>query len=454
MVHFPRRIVMFAAALAISTIPAFAESLTEAMARAYANNPTLASAVLSVKIASEDIAQRKAGKRPNISLSANTGYSWSVNGGTFSDSGSGRLTLSYDQTLFDGLRTDAQIDQARALADAASQGLRNAEQNVLLSAASAYMDVVRDTQLASLRSDNVGFLQAQVKSARDRLEVGTGTRIDVSQAESRLAQAVAAYRATVNSLQISRAAYTRWVGVEPRNLNSDFRFGGIMPGSLDSVMASANASHPANLAAQAQVRAARYGSDLANRAFGPTLKLVGSITGSFTDSPPPGAANGTISGDIGLQLVVPIYAGGSITSGMKQANLNRTKAEFDAQATMFEVRQSAISAWSGYQTAIAQIESAQSAVNAAQSVLNGRIEEQKVGQATVLDVLNARAELTGAREALISAQRDKIVAAFSVVAAAGRLSAAELGLPVAIKTGQAYRQAVENDAWGDIRTVD
>ena len=221
-----------AASLAMTPV-AKAESVIEALAFAYANNAAIASALLSVKMAAEDIAIRSAGQRPQINASGNVTYQWGVAEGTFAHSASGSVAISYSQNLFDNLRTDAQIDQARAMAEAAKQGLRNSEQNVLLSAASAYFAVVRDTQLASSRSENVQFLQAQVDSAEERFRIGEGTSIDVAQAEARLAGAVAAYRSAVSQLQSSQASFARWVGHQANSLSATFPYDRLLPASLE-----------------------------------------------------------------------------------------------------------------------------------------------------------------------------------------------------------------------------
>lgn len=426
-----------------------AESLIEALASAYLNNPALASALYSVKIASEGIAASRAGNRPHIDASASATLSDTIAGGTSTGTASGSVGLSYSQRLFDNLRTSAAIDQARALADAAAEGLRNAEQNVLLAAATAFIDVVRDTELASLRSDNVSFLKAQVESAQDRLSIGEGTRIDVSQAESRLAQAVAAYRSAVNSLQSSRASYARWIGHPPNSPAASYDFDGMLPASLDEALAAADARHPANLSARAQVEASKFATDAALRAFGPTLDLIGGISSSVSTTGTSPATTGTIS----LKLAIPLYSGGALGSGARAASLRQTQAELDAQDAYNQVRESAIAAWSGMQTAIAQIASANSAVQASQLALDGVIEERRVGQRTTLDVLNARAELITSREALINAKYGRFLSYFSLLAAVGRLNAADLGLPVAIRSADGYRQNVE-DIWKEMRDVD
>lgn len=439
-----------ALAFALLAGSAQAETLREALERAYVNNPNIMSALLSVKSSAEDIALRKAGKLPQIGATASVGGGWAATMGNFSTSHSYKLSLTYQQNLFDNFKTESQIEQARALTELSKYALRNAEQNVLLSVATAYMNVVRDTQLVELRGENVKFFEAQVESSDSRLRLGEGTQIEVSQAKARLAQAVAAYRAAIASLQTSQASYTRWVGRKPQNLQRDYSFNGAVPKSLDVAIASAESGHPAILTARAAIRAAQAGSDAAKAAFGPTLNLIGSLCGIGCF---PNPDQGGMTGSVGLSLTVPIYSGGAMGASVRKANIEQIKSEVDALATRDQVRESVISAWSSLQNATAQIESAQSAVQAGQLVVDGTIQERDVGQATTLDVLNAQAELTSAREALISASTSRVIASFALLAAAGRLSPADLGLRVEIHSADGYVATVE-DVWQELRAID
>lgn len=437
-----------AATLSLASLSAHAETLREALASAYTTNPAIASALLSVKASAEDIAIRRSGKLPTIGASIDATHSWSVTGGAATSSQTMQLGLSYRQTLFDSLQTDAQIEQARALTVAAMQALRNSEQNVLLSAATAYANVIRDTQLVVLRQENVAFFQAQVQSARDRENIGEGTRVDVAQAESGLAQAIASYQNAIASLQTTQASYRRWIGHDPRNLQLDFSFSSMLPRTLDQAIISAESNHPAILSAQAQIRAAQSGSDAARSAFGPTLDLIGSICGVNCF----GAGSTGASGSIRLTLSIPIYSGGALGAGLRQANIRQIQSEIDALDARDQVRESVISSWAGLNNADAQIQSATSSENSSQLALNGVIEERNVGQSTTLDVLNARANLTSSREVLISARTSKMVASFSLLAATGQLSAQYLGLPVQLQSAQGYVQSVE-DVWADLRSL-
>jgi outer membrane protein len=438
--------------LAAAPVVAHAESMREAFEYAYANNPNIMSAYLSVKMAAEDIALRKAGKLPNINMTASVGGSFAATQGTYTTGHSYKLALGYNQTLFDNFKTEAQIEQARALAELSKYALRNAEQNVLLSVATAYLNVVRDSQLVAMRSENVKFFEAQLESSESRLRLGEGTQIEVSQSNTRLSAAVAGYRSAVASLQTSQASYERWVGRKPRNLSASYNFNGALPKSIDDAVYSAEANNPAILTARAAIRAAQAGSDAAKAAFGPTLNLIGSLCGVGCFNNPDQAG---MTGSVGLSLTVPIYSGGAMGASVRKANLDQIQSEVDAMSTRDQVKESVISAWSSLQNASAQIESAQSSVDSGQLVVNGTIQERDVGSKTTLDVLNAQAELTSAREALIVASSSRLIASFALLAASGKLSAADLGLRVEehIPAAEAYQEKVE-DTWADLRSIE
>lgn len=443
-----------ALAVSLSMLPTLvhAESLKAALESAYQNNPNIMSALLNVKATAENIALAKSGKLPSLGLSSSIGGSWQQpQGGEFNTSASFSTGINYSQTLFDNYKTDAEIEQARAGTEVAKYALRNAEQNVLLAVVQAYYAVIRDTQLVQLRSDNMAFFDAQVSSSEDRLRLGEGTKIDVSQAKTRQVAAVALYRSAIASLQTSQASYERWVGHKPKNLSSDFNFGKSLPTSIDGAIASAQERHPALLSARAAIRVAQAGSDAASAAFGPTLSLIGAIdaTTGYTTQQGYGSS---VGGSAKLSLSIPIYSGGALSASLRKANIQQIQSEVDALSARDEIKESVISAWSTLQNSTSQIDSAQAAVSSSQLVVEGTIQERDVGQKTTLDVLNAQAELTTARESLITARSTKMIAAFSLLAASGKLSPEVLGLRVAMHSADGYIANVE-DVWAELRAL-
>src|SRR5690606_7549618 len=147
----------------------------------------------------------------------------------------------------DNFKTEAQIEAARAGAEAAEYQIRATEQTVLLAVVQAYMNVLTSRQLVALREENTNFYAAQLQSARDRLDVGEGTRIDVAQAQARQAQGGASYRAAVSSLEVAQATFQRYVGAPPQNLNASHNFGKLVPNSLQAAIAEGEIGHPAIL---------------------------------------------------------------------------------------------------------------------------------------------------------------------------------------------------------------
>lgn len=453
---FSRRVRAGALAVVFCALPALAhaETLREALTSAYINNPSILSALLNVKSTAENIALAKSAKLPTVGAQITANESYVFDGNNKLNIPTVNVGVSYNQTIFDNMKSDADIEAARAITEASRYSLQNSEQNVFLAVVQAYMGVIRDTQLVQLRQENVSFYQAQVQSAKDRLDIGEGTKIDVSQAEARLAQGTASYQAAVASLQTSQASYERYVGHKPKNLTTSYRLGTLMPKSLDAAISEAISAHPAILAAKAGVRAAQANSDSANAAFGPTLNFTSSI-GSTVLGPSsilgPNDPSPRVSA--GFNLSIPIYGGGRFGANIRKANIEQIRSEVDALATRDQIKESVISAWSSMQNADAQIQSANTAVASGELSLEGVVQSRDVGQATTLDVLNAQSELTSIREGLIQASAAKVIASFALVASTGHLTAADLALDVQVQTGEDYIAKVE-DVWQELRALD
>lgn len=439
-----------ALALGIGLLPAAAsaESIAQAMAHAYSNNPSLASSFLSVRAAQQRIRSAEGSRLPTIGAEASVGYTWTDAGRTGpSDS----LGLSYSQTLFNSGGSDAAILGAQASYEAAVQGARNVEQNVLLSVAQAYVNVLTNGRIVQIREENIGFVRAQLQSARDRLELGEGTQLDVAQAQASLAQAEAAYQGAVNNLRQAEANYVRWVGHEPRSLSSSYAFGNLLPASLDTAISAATTNHPALLASAAQIRAAQHSYDETVAGFGPTVSVSGQAgMGGFTTNTVASQAS------ISLRLSVPIFVP-TRDPAIEAANIGQIQSQVDGLATRDQIIEAVRQGWSGIQATTAQIESATAAVAASRLALQAVVDQNEVGQATTLDVLNARASLLTAEESLASAQAQRTIASYSLIAATGALSAANLGLPVQLRgaDGQVVHAVkvptTPADAWGNLR---
>ena len=153
------------------------------------------------------------------------------------------------------------------------------------------------------------------------------------------------------------------------------------------------------------------------------------------------------------QLTVPIYQGGAEYSAIRQAKETLGQQRIQLDLVRDQVRQAISQSWSQLEAAKVQIKSTEDQVRAAESALNGVREEARVGQRTTLDVLNAQQDLVNARVAVVTAQRDRVVASYTLLSTVGRLSPKVLGLPVTNYDAMVHYQQVR-DNWGGLRTPD
>lgn len=453
---------LFAAVLvsatALSPLAASAETITGALSKAYQNNSQLNSARAGVRVTDESVAIAKSGWRPTINGSASIDYSSShLNGSNRSVAlTTGNFGIQIDQTLFDGFQTRNNVAAAEAQVRASVETLRNTEENILFNAASAYMDVIRDRQIAVLTEQNLQFLTEQARAARSRFEVGEGTRTDVAQADASRASAVAQLAAARAQALASAATYHQIVGDEPGKLRGASPVSKLLPRSLEAAIGIAANEHPAILATQHLVDAAAFSVKSAEGALLPQLSASAGVSSAYRNTVPGAFAtqDGTTnSASVGATLTIPIYSGGRTSAIVRQNKESLSQARIEVDVNRDQVRQAVASAWSQYTAAQQSVAANRKVIDAAQLALNGVIEERNVGQRTTLDVLNAQATVITAKINQASSERDVVVASYAILSAIGRLSTERLALQVTKYRPEEHYNAVK-DKWIGLRTPD
>ena len=208
--------------------------------------------------------------------------------------------------------------------------------------------------------------------------------------------------------------------------------------------------HPAIAAARFGVDIASLQVKVAEGALLPTLALEGSLQkrhdlGSGIDN--------AITASVVGRLTVPIYQGGAEFSRIRESKETLGQRRIEVDVARDQVRAAVIQSFGLLQASRFQVEAGRAQVRATEIALNGVREEARVGQRTTLDVLNAQSEAVNARVTLVSAERDRVVASYSLLAAVGKLSAAELKLQVAVYNPATHYNQVR-DAWQGVRTPD
>src|SRR5215510_9489860 len=391
-----------------------ADTLEGSLVLAYQNNPTLNAQRASVRASDEGVPQALAGYRPRVSINGSVGPQYTDTTGRDRTllpnyrQLSGTMTpnnygITATQTLYNGFQTSNRTRQAESQVQAAREFLRVTEQGVLLSAVTAYMNLLRDAAILDLQRRNVEVLQEQLRQTRDRFNVGEVTRTDVAQSESRLAAGRSQVLAAEATYKASVATYRQVIGVEPGKLAPGSPVDRFSPSNLPQSVGVATATHPAVTNAQYNVDAALLQVKVAEGALYPTLAVQGSVLQQNESSQ---NQLKTFNATVLAQLTVPIYQGGSEYSLIRQAKETLGQRRLDLETARDQVRQNVVQSWGQLDAAKANIEATQAQVQASEIALNGVREEARVGQRTTLDVLNAQQELVNARVALVSAQRD------------------------------------------------
>ncbi len=437
-------ILVAAGLIAFLPVNAAAETLEEALAAAYRDNPALLAARARLRATDEGVSQAVSGWRPTLSVTGDVGVEAERSNSTTADRGQHRerktVTVNLDQSLYKGGRTVAATRMAENEVRAERVRLNETEQKVLLGAVAAYMDVVRDQAVLELNISNEQVLRRQLQATRDRFEVGEITRTDVYQAEARLAGSTADRIKAEGNLEISRAAYRNVIGRAPGKLSRPGKSGDLPSAKSDAVKAALEGNWNL-LAADFTARAARDNVDEIKGELLPRLDLSGSASRSLNAA---GEDSRSDSYKALLTLTVPLYQSGSVYSRLREARQKAAELRRRTDQARRDAVEAATRAWERLQTTRARINSFESQIEAAEVALEGVQREASVGSRTVLDVLDAEQELLNARVNFVGAQRDEVVAVFDLMSAMGRLTAEKMNLPVDLYDPRGHYQKVRN----------
>lgn len=442
-----------AVALATAPVAALAESLADAMAAAYEHNGLVDQNRALLRAADEDVAQAVSALRPIVGWAADLTHQWGEAGSystssltgvtTFrtGDSASTDITLgiSAELLLYDFGTSKIKIDIAKESVLATRQALLSAEQSVLLRAASAYLEVLRNKAFVDLRQNNVRVIGVELRAAKDRYEVGEVTKTDVSIAEARLAAARSALAAAQGGLARAVEEFRAAVGRRPGKLTQP-RHVPVSVKTVEAAKATALANHPEMLKIQHEVAASELGILAAEGANKPTVTLNGSygVTETFNSQVY------SKGGSIGIQAKGPIYYGGRLASVVRKAMAQRDQARAGLHQMRDQLAQNVGNAWAQLQVARASRVASERQVRASTVAFRGVREEATLGARTTLDVLDAEQELLDAKANLVSATIDEHAAAYQLLASMGLLTADRMKLKVPRYDPAAYYNLVKD----------
>ena len=427
-----------ALALAFASAAARAQSLEETLARVYQQNPVLNAQRAQLRATNEQYPQALGAWLPTVELSGS--YSRTANrqeaaldGTAVSYTQSEAVTLS--QNLYQGGRNFAGLRKAEQDIFSARERLRETEQTVLLDAITAYMDVLRDREIVEIRRNNVEVLRRHLAATQVQFDLRRRTQADLAQARSRLFAAEAETAEAEAKLTAGEERFERLVGAPPAELSAPPA--PEVPAPPESKPHEAVAENPTVRRQIFDLQSAETDVEIAEGELLPRLALEGSFTRSRA-----GTRNDTVSSVdrsavATLTLTVPIYQKGQVFSRIRASKYTAGQRRLDLDQAYRSAVEQLYASYDSHRAAEVKIQALAAQVEAAQVALASVQAELEVGRRTVLDLLDQEQEFLNARVNLISAERDRIVFAYTVARDLGRLTAGDLALDVPLYDPQA-----------------
>lgn len=447
-----QRVSLAALLLAVASLTAAtsadAQTLRQALEQAYRTNPRLDAERARLRATDEEVPRAQSGWLPTVQGTADFGSQRLTSRPATTGAGDTQpkgYGINVSQPVFTGFRTVNTVREAEAVVRAGRENLRLVEGNTLLEAVTAYADVVRDTALVKLREAHVSVLTLDLTAAETRRTVREVTRTDVAQARARRARAVSDLDVARANYKSSRSAYERVVGSPAGALSDPSGRPPNLPKTLDEALQIAQRESPNVVSAQYREQAARHAVDKIWGELLPDVRLEASYQRRNEISASIGEQDtASISG----RLSIPLYTGGETHSRVRQAKHTHVSRVQEIEQARTEVRAQVTTAWARLASLRSQLKSDMVQVESNLIALEGVREEEKVGQRTLLDVLNAEQELLGAQTQLVTTKHDLVIAAYTLISNIGRLNAETLALADDIYDPEAHYNEVRRKWFG------
>ena len=407
---------------------AHAVSVFDAMADAYQHNPTLQGKRAYLRAVDENVAIAKSGYRPNIYLNGSYSDSHIHNDmQNVNDGYTKALSAVLSQPIFNGFSTFNTVRAADKTVEAEQSNLYNVEQQILLAAGTAYLDVLQDESIVELQKNNEKLLKKRLDETRERFNVGEVTRTDVSQAEARHSAAISDRIAAEGDLAVSKAIYTQIIGTTPENLSEPTNMADMFPKNQDDALKYAYENNYSLKAAKSSLEASDYTVSANTGALLPQVTFDAKASRSKTEAihsrdPETNSFQWTVN------MNVPLYNSGETRARIRQSKYKK----WQAQEAVLEAERDMISTvTSSYEYMIAnesRLKSVKDQIKAYAIALDGVQQEESLGNRTVLDVLDAYQALLNSNVEEVRARRDYYVSGMALLVSMGKLTAQKLNL--------------------------
>lgn len=419
------------------------DPITDALSSAYMTNSTLKAKLHGQYAIDENVNQAFSKFRPQVAASGSAGRTRTESKlpnqpKSTRELDPDSLTLQVSQSLYRGGGDLAGLRAAEAGVVAGQYDLMNTEQDTLLRAVTAYLEVIFQKASVSSKEANVSYLTKQLKGIKAQVEVGEKTPTETATAESALAQGVADLVKSQGDLANAHANYLNIIGKQPGLLAYPTPLN-TLPKSLEEVIQIALKNNPAILNAEYAAKQAGINIDVANSALLPSLDLTGSASKAYNQSV---KKDKTTQTSATLKLTVPLYQSGAEYSKVRQQVDSSVSAAYQLEQARKSVRENATKAWEGFVTSRQQAASFKKQLDSAKIARDGALLESEAGERSYFEVIQFQQRVLEAEIALENAKRNEILSQYQLLSILGRLTAKELNLPVTLYDVQGHLDEV------------
>ena len=438
-----RQRLLAAALAAMLPASAMAESLADTMVAAYRYAALLDQNRAVLRAADEDVASAVASLRPVIDWTLRHQYA-NTDGIDVSNQ---TLALQAQLTLYDWGRGQLAVDIAKELVLGTRARLVSVEQDVLLRAVDAYLNVRSARQRVDLQQNSLRLLTEELRAANDRFSVGEITVTDVSLAQAQQAESRAQLATAEGDLEVAIEAFRAATGRAPGDLSAPPDLPNL-PKTVSAAQAIGQRTHPAIQEAQRSVAASELQVAAAAAERRPVLGASVGIEAQRIDERL--AFGGTGDKEIvpgataSLQLSQTIYSGGRLSSGHRKAMAGRDSQRASLLQTSRQVTEAVAVSYANIGVARAQLVAIREQIEAAKQAYEGVREEATLGARTTLDVLDAEQSLLEAYVNRITAEANLQLAHYQLLSAMGLLTVENLKLGIPTYDPSAYYNAVHD----------
>ncbi len=417
---------------------ASAQSLEQAVAFTFDNHPELRVAYSRFKVSEEQIGQAEAGYWPTIDVTAGIGYEYTDSPSTRRQVGTNgegtaelprrEVGLSLKQELFSGFHTSSEVERTRYTTSADQWRLHGIAEDIALKVSKVYIDLIKAKQLVALAEKNLASHQEIYDQIKQRTDSGFGSAADLSQINGRMAKAHSNLIASRNNFLDSEVIFYRVVEQRPHNLVIPYPDGSLLPKTKAEGLQLTLNNHPVIKSSSMDVEAANAQYSTAKSSYYP--KVTFELNANYNDNldGEDGKSFGGI--DVGgqnnevvamVKFSYNIFSGGKNDAYARETAYKINEAKDLRSGVHRQVTEGFILSWNAFEQLNLQKKYIKMHVISSKDTQSDYKEQFKIGQRSLLDLLDTENELYQARRDFLDAEFTEISAQYRILHAMGML---------------------------------